>query len=152
MLFRYSKKQKTPKNLLMPFQGDDVSMAFLGDVSISDRWVEVHQLACLSTWLPGTTSLNRLGPASPLEWDATPTWCFLTWVRGNCYVLLLEKPIYCGCTHVIGHLINKLAVSISCHDPDFPSVHQQVLLIGYRNYSPALNWIFMSKFNFIIKE
>lgn len=84
--------------------------------------------------------------------ECYPVRCFLTCIRGNCYVLLLEKSIYCSCTHVIWHLINKLAVSVSRHDPDFPSGHQQVPLFGYRNFSPALNWIFMSKFNFIIKE
>lgn len=122
------KNNKTPpKNLLMPFQGDDVSMDFLGYVSISDRWVEIHRLACLSMWLPGMTSLHRLGPALPLEWDATPVRCFLSCIRGNGYVLPLEKPIYCGCTHVVGHLINKLAVSVSCHDPDFPFIHKPFL-------------------------
>lgn len=113
----------------MPFQGADVSMAFLGDASTSDRCVEIHQLTCLSMWLPGTTSLEKLGLALPLEWDATPVRCVLTCVRGNCYVLLLEKSIYNCFTHVIEHPVNKLAVSLSCQDPDFPSIHQAALFL-----------------------
>lgn len=67
-------------------------------------------------WLTGTTILYTFGPATLLEWDATTVLWFLTCIRSNCYVLLLEKSIYYGST---GHLISKLEVTLCCEDFDF---------------------------------
>lgn len=49
--------------------------------------------------------------------------CFVNGIRSNHCILLLEKSVCCGCTHIIWHLMNKFTVSVSCHGPDFSSIH-----------------------------